>query len=349
MIDVIATPTMLLQQWGTSMQRRVIGLFVACVVGVLAAQVVSAAERLGKVYRVGMLSVSYPPTAAGWQQRVPVLQALHDLGYVEGQNLAMEYRWAEGKRDRLPELAADLVRLPVDVIIAPSNHEIMAARQATSSIPIVMVAGADPVGVGFVASLARPGGNLTGTAISPPEIAGKLLQLLTELVPHARRVAVIVNPDFPGMTSYAQEFDVGAHGLGVTADAVLLREPDDFGTAWVQVMRDRPDALYVVVDPIVGMHMRQILQLAARLRLPAIYTARGPVEAGGLMSYGPGFEAMPRRAAVYVDKILKGTKPADLPIEQPMKFELVINLKTAKALDLTIPPSLLLQADEVIR
>jgi putative tryptophan/tyrosine transport system substrate-binding protein len=331
------------------MQRRIIGLIVTCVFGMLAAQAIFGAERPGKVYRVGLLSVAFPPATSDWQQRVPLLQALHDLGYVEGQNLAIEYRWAEGKPDRLAELAAELVRFPVGVIIAPSNYEIIAARQATRTIPIVMVAGADPVGAGFISRLARPGGNVTGTAISPPEIAGKLLQLLKELVPHVRHVAVIVNPDFPGMAAYGQEFDVGAYGLGVTTQAVLLRKPDDFGTAWVEIMRGRPDALYVVVDPIVGMHMRQILQLTAQLRLPAIYTARGPVEAGGLMSYGPGFEAMIPRAAVYVDKILKGAKPADLPVEQPMKFDLVINLKTAKALDLTIPPSLLLQADEVIR
>jgi putative ABC transport system substrate-binding protein len=212
-----------------------------------------------------------------------------------------------------------------------------------------MVAGADPVGAGFIASLAQPGGNVTGTAIAPPEIAGKLLQLLKELVPHARRVAVIVNPDFPGMAAYAQEFNVGAHSLGVTTQAVPLREHSDFDTSWVHSIRDRPDALYVVVDPLVGMHLDQILQLAARLRVPAIYTARGAVEAGGLMSYGPGFEAMIPRAAVYVDKILKGANPADLPVEQPMTFDLVVNLKTAKALELTIPPSLLLQATEVIR
>jgi putative tryptophan/tyrosine transport system substrate-binding protein len=330
------------------MTRCTIGLLAVLALSLLAAPL-GAGERPGKVYRVGLLSVSVPPAAPGWQQNVPLLRALHDLGYVEGHNLAMAYRWAEGRPERLPALAAELVRLPVDVIIALSNYEISAARQATRTIPIVMVAGADPVGAGFIASLARPGGNVTGTAISPPEIAGKLLQLLKELVPHARRVAVIVNPDFPGMAAYAQAFDVGAHGLGVTTQAVPLREGSDFDTAWVHSIRDRPDALYVVVDPVVGMHLDQILQLAARLRVPAIYTARGAVEAGGLMSYGPGFEAMIPRAAVYVDKILKGANPADLPVEQPMKFDLVVNLKTAKALDLTIPPSLLLQADEVIR
>jgi putative tryptophan/tyrosine transport system substrate-binding protein len=322
------------------MTRHTIGLLAVLALSLLAAPL-GAGERPGKVYRVGLLSVSVPPAPPGWQQRVPLLQALHDLGYVEGHNLAMAYRWAEGRPERLPALAAELVRLPVDVIIA--------ARQVTRTIPIVMVAGADPVGAGFIASLARPGGNVTGTAIAPPEIAGKLLQLLKEVVPHARRVAVIVNPDFPGMAAYAQAFDVGAHGLGVTTQAVPLREHSDVDTAWVHSMRDRPDALYVVVDPLVGMHMGQILQLAARLRLPAIYTARGAVEAGGLMSYGPGFEAMIPRAAVYVDKILKGANPADLPVEQPMTFDLVVNLKTAKALELTIPPSLLLQADEVIR
>jgi putative tryptophan/tyrosine transport system substrate-binding protein len=330
------------------MTSRALGLLAVLALSLLAAPL-GAGERPAKVYRVGLLSVAFPPAAPGWQQRVPLLQALLDLGYVEGRNLAMAYRWAEGRPERLPELAAELVRLPVDVLIGPSNLEVNAARQATRTIPIVMVAGADPVGAGFIASLARPGGNVTGTAIAPPEIAGKLLQLLKEVVPHARRVAVVVNPDFPGMAAYAQAFEVGARGLGVTTQAVPLRARGDIDAAWGPIMRDRPDALYVVVDPLVGMHTDQILQLAARLRVPAIYTARGPVEAGGLMSYGPGFEAMIPRAAVYVDKILQGANPADLPVEQPMKFDLVVNLKTAKALDLTIPPSLLLQADEVIR
>jgi putative ABC transport system substrate-binding protein len=330
------------------MTRRTIGLLAVLALSLLAAPL-GAGERPRKVSRVGMLSVSFPPAAPGWQQSVPLLQSLHDLGYVEGHSLAMAYRWAEGRPERLPALAAELVRLPVDVIIAPSNYEIIAARPATRIIPLVMVAGADPVGAGFIASLARPGGNVTGMAISPPEIAGKLLQRLKELVPQARRVAVIVNPDFPGMAAYAQDFDVGARGLGVTTQAVLLRERSDFDTAWAHSMRDRPDALYVVVDPLVGMHLGQILQLAARLRLPAICTARGAEEAGGRMSYGPGFEAMMPRAAVYVDKILKGANPADLPVEQPMTFDLVVNLKTAEALGLTIPPTLLFQATEVIR
>jgi putative tryptophan/tyrosine transport system substrate-binding protein len=309
------------------MPRRVIGLSVACVFGILAAQVVFGAERPGKVYRIGMLSVSFPPTASGWQQSVPLLQALHDLGYVEGQNLAMEYRWAEGRRGRLSELAVELVRLPVDVIIAPSNHEIIAARQASGTIPIVMVGGADPVGAGFIASLARPGGNITGTAISPPEIAGKLLQLLKELVPHARRVAVILNPDFPGVAAYGQEFDVGAHGLGVTAQAWLVREPGDFDAAFIQIIQDRPDALYVVTDPIVAMHLPQILRFAALHRLPAIYTSREAGDAGGLMSYGPSFAAMLRRSAARhqprrpagrtTDEVRAGRQPQDCGDNRP--------------------------------
>jgi putative tryptophan/tyrosine transport system substrate-binding protein len=330
------------------MTCRTVGLLAVLALGLLTAPL-GAGERPEKVYRVGLLSVVFPPAAPAWQQRVPLLQALQDLGYVEGRNLALAYRWAEGRPERLPALAAELVRLPVEVIIAPSNHEILAARQATRTIPIVMVAGADPVGAGFVASLARPGGNVTGTAVAPPELAGKLLELLHELVPHARRVAVLVNPDFPGMAAYARAFEAGARGLGLTTQAVPLREGGGVDAAWASVMRERPDALYVVVDPLVGLHTDRILQLAARLRVPAIYTARGPVEAGGLMSYGPGFEAMIPRAAVYVDKILQGANPADLPVEQPMTFDLVVNLKAAKALDLTIPPSLLLQADEVIR
>ncbi|MGH8072251.1 MAG: ABC transporter substrate-binding protein [Candidatus Entotheonellia bacterium] len=263
--------------------------------------------------------------------------------------MAIEYRWAEGKLERLPALAADLVRLPVDVTVAGGNVAIAAAQQATHTIPIVMFDGNDPVGTGFIASLARPGGNITGTVDAGPEMAGKLLEVLTEAVPHARRVAVVFNPTRPGLRAYAKESPVAERALGVTLQPVEVSQPSDVETAFLHLLHDRPDALYVVGDPVVVMHRKAILDFAARYRLPAIYTGRPFVDAGGLMSYGPSIRDMAHRTAVFVDKILKGTKPEDLPVEQPMQFELVINLKTAQALGLTIPPTVLFRAVEVIQ
>jgi putative ABC transport system substrate-binding protein len=268
---------------------------------------------------------------------------------VEGQNIVVMARWAEGNFERLPALAADLVRVPLDVIVAGGNAAIAAAQQATRTIPIVMFDGTDPVGTGFIASLAQPGGNITGTVSGEPEIAGKLLEVLIEAVPHARRIAAIFNPTRPGLRAYAQESIVAERALDVTVQPVEVRRPRDVETAFLHLLHDRPDALYVVGDPVVTMRRQEILDFAARHRLPAIYTGRPFVDAGGLMSYGPSLRDMAHRTAVFVDKILKGTKPGDLPVEQPMKFELVINLKTAKALGLTIPPTVLFRADEVIQ
>jgi putative tryptophan/tyrosine transport system substrate-binding protein len=294
-----------------------------------------------------MLSTGTPATTS--TLFAPFLQALCELGWVEGQNVVVEYRGTEGHYDRLPELALEFVRLPVDLIVAFGPHTSAAARQATRALPIVMAGAMDPVRTGLVAHLARPGGNVTGTAFAPPEIAGKILEVLTEAVPQARRVAVLWNPTVPGIAVYARESQVAEQALRVTLHPVEVRTADDFDTAFAQLLHDRPDALYVVGDPITASHSAQILDFAAQHRIPAIYTTRPFVDAGGLLYYGPSFSALYARAAAYVDKILKGAKPADLPVEEPMKFELVINLKTAQALDLTIPPTLLFQADEVIR
>jgi putative tryptophan/tyrosine transport system substrate-binding protein len=331
------------------MPRRTIGLLVTLTLGLLVAPLVAAAQKPAKVSRIGVLSPGVPPAAPDWPQRSPFWQALRALGWVKGQTIAIEYRWAEGTLERLPALATDFVRLPVDVIVAGGNAAIAAAQQATQTIPIVMFDGNDPVGAGFIASLARPGGNITGTVDVGPEMAGKLLEVLTVAVPHAHRVAVIFNPTRPGLRAYVKESTVAERALGVTLQPVEVRQPGDVETAFRHLLRDRPDALYVVGDPVVSLRRQAILDFAARHRLPAIYTGRPFVDAGGLMSYGPSLRDMAHRTAVFVDKILKGTKPGDLPVEQPMTFELVINLKTAQALGLTIPPTLLFQATEVIR
>jgi putative ABC transport system substrate-binding protein len=331
------------------MRLHTVGRVVTLALAVLVTSLVAAAQKPAKVPRIGVLSPGLPPAAPDWQQRSPLRQGLRALGWVEGQTIAIEYRWAEGNLERLPALAADLVRLPVDVIVAGGNAAIAAAQQATHTIPIVMFDGNDPVGTGFIASLARPGGNITGTVDAGPEMAGKLLEVLTEAVPHARRVAVVFNPTRPGLRAYAKESTVAERALGVTLQPVEVRQPSDVETALLHLLHDRPDALYVVGDPVVVMHRKAILDFAARHRLPAIYTGRPFVDAGGLMSYGPSIRDMAHRTAVFVDKILKGTKPEDLPVEQPMQFELVINLKTAKALGLTIPPTVLFRADEVIQ
>jgi putative tryptophan/tyrosine transport system substrate-binding protein len=328
------------------MTRLTIGFFLILVLRLMM-PFGADAQSPAKVPRIGMLSTGSPATTSAFF--APFLQALRELGWVEGQNVVVEYRGAEGHYDRLPELAVEFVRLPVDLIVAFGPHAIAAAKQATSAIPIVMAGAIDPVGTGLVANLARPGGNVTGTAFAPPEIAGKILEVLTEVVPQARRVAVLWNPTVPGIAGYALESQVAERALGVTLQPVEVRTAHDFDTAFAKLLQDRPDALYVVADPITASHHAQILDFAAQHRVPAIYTTRPFVDAGGLLSYGPSFSALYARPATYVDKILKGAKPADLPVEQPMKFELVINLKTAQALGLTIPPTLLFLADEVIR
>jgi putative ABC transport system substrate-binding protein len=276
-------------------------------------------------------------------------QGLRELGYVEGRNLTIEYRWAAGKEERLPELAAELVRLKVDIIVASATPTIVAAKRATSTIPIVMAAVGDPVGSGLVASLARPGGNVTGLTLMSTELAGKRLQLVRELLPKATRVAVLAYRGPSGTLLFLEQMRAAAQQTGVQLVVQEVSEAGELRGAFAAMQRERAQALIVQVSPLTREHRRQVEELAAQHRLPAMYEVRLFVESGGLMSYGPNLPEMFRRAALYVDKILKGAKPGDLPVEQPSKFELVINLKTAKALGLTIPESLRFRADEVIQ
>jgi ABC-type uncharacterized transport system substrate-binding protein len=331
------------------MRRHRVGRLVTVALTVLVAALVAAAPKPAQVPRLGVLLPGVPSATPDGPQHSPLQQGLRELGWVAGQTLVIEYRWAEGHLERLPALAADLVRLPVDVLVAGGNAAIAAAQQATRTIPIVMFDGNDPVGAQFIASLARPGGNITGTVDAGPAMAGKLLEVLTEAVPQARRVAVLYNPTHPGIRDYEQASLVAERALGVTLQPVEVRQSSDIAPAFQSLRRERPDALYVVGNPVVALHRQAIVDFAARHRLPAIYTGRAFVDAGGLMSYGPSLREMAHRTAVFVDKILKGAQPADLPVEQPTKFELVINLKTATALGLAMPPTLLVLADEVLR
>jgi putative ABC transport system substrate-binding protein len=268
---------------------------------------------------------------------------------VEGRNIAIEYRWAEGKVERLPAFAVELLGLKVDVIVAVSTPDALAARKATRTIPIVFVTAGDPVDSGLVAGIARPGGNVTGLSLLAPEIVARQLQTLKEAVPKASRVAVLSNSANPNTPLLVKETEAAARSLGVRLQLLGVRGDDAFDSAFSAVTKERPDALFVLFDPLLFLHRTRIVEFANKNRLPAMYAHREFAEVGGLMAYGADLRDNYRRAAIYVDKILKGAKPADLPVEQPTKFELVINLKTAKALGLTIPQSLLQRADEVIQ
>jgi ABC-type uncharacterized transport system substrate-binding protein len=303
----------------------------------------------GKVYRIGILGnipLTNPEGARLWGA---FIQGLRDLGYVEGQNITIEYRFSEGQYERLPDLAADLVRLQVDVIVAPATQNVLVAKQATRTIPIVMTGGGDPVGNGLVASLARPGGNVTGLSILAFETVGKQLELLKEIVPRFSRVAVLGNPNTQMYPLWLGEVKAAARSLGVQLQILEARGPDNLESAFAAMSRERAGALLVPTDGMFLLHRTRIVELAAKSRLPAMYGTKEYVDVGGLMVYGASLRDNFRRAATYVDKILKGAKPADLPVEQPTKFEFVINMKTAKALGLTIPPSVLARADEVIQ
>jgi len=320
-------------------------------VGALAATAVvpySGAQPVGKVYRIGYIQTATPDEQARLTRAFE--DALRELGYVEGRNAVFERRFAWGKQERLPELAAELVRLNVDVIMTGGNPVIAAVKQATSTIPIVMGASRDPVGAGFIASLARPGGNITGlTNDTGLEIVGKYLELLKEVVPNASRVALLLNPIPPGAANYRRATENAARVLGVSLSVVEARGRDELEGAFAAMARERVDALVVQSDPVFFTARSQIVQLAMKHRLPAVYQAREFPEVGGLMSYGDNVSYRFRRAAVYVDKILKGTKPGELPVEQSPKIEFVINLRTAKAIGAVIPQSLLVRADEVIQ
>jgi putative ABC transport system substrate-binding protein len=271
---------------------------------------------------------------------------LRELGYVEGRNLTLEVRYAEGRTERFPALAAELVNLKVDVLVAAATPGALAAKQATGTIPIVMASVGDPVEVKLVQSLAHPGGNVTGLSLIAPQLAAKRLDLLKQALPRLSRVTVLWNSANQGMQARFHETQGAAQQLGVALHSVTIQSPDDFDPLFATMMRDRPESLLVLADTVTVANRQRTVEFAARS--PGIYEARAFVDAGGLMSYGVDFSDHYRRAAIYVDKILKGAKPADLPVEQPTKFELVINLKTAKTLGLTIPPSLLQRADQVI-
>ena len=319
-------------------------LLVSLALSILAAPLTADAQQTKKMPRIGYLSIaSAPDTHEGFRQ------GLQELGYIEGQNIIIEVRYAAGKADRLPDLAAELVRLKVDVIVAVGTPDALVAKKATQTIPIITVASGDPVGSGLVASLARPGGNVTGLSSSPgPEMSGKQLELLKETVPKATYVVALANPANPPTAGLLAEAERAARSLGVQLRIVEARSPNDLDTAFSAIKKERAGALLVTADPVLVNNRSRIVAFAASSRLPAMYPYSLFVGVGGLMSYGVNIPDLARRAATYVDKILKGAKPADLPVEQPTRFELVINLKTAKALGLTIPQSVFIRADKVI-
>ena len=326
------------------MSCRTLGLLVVLALGTPQAPS-AAAPQPAPFTRIGLLTSAASPS----RLRDGLLQQLRDLGYVEGANLALEERYAGGSGERLTAMAADLVQREVAVIVASGYAAARAAQEATRTIPIVMVLGGDPIGSGLIPSLSRPGGNLTGVAGLSSKLSAKRLALLKEMVPTATQVAVLFNPDDVSKGLDWSQTVVAARGLGVRLYSQEVRDPLTFGEAFAAMRQARVDAFITFGDAFTLEHRSRIVTLAAQNHLPAIYELRAFVEAGGLMAYGPRFAVMIQHVAGYVDKILKGAKPADLPVEQPTTFELVINLKTAEALGLTIPPTLLFQADEVIR
>jgi putative ABC transport system substrate-binding protein len=322
-------------------------LVVVLIISLLAAPLVAEAQPAGKVARVGFMSAGFEGP-----NRIYVdafRERLRELGYVEGRSIAFEYRWGEGKYERLPTLAAELVRMKVDVILAANAPAVEAAKKATGEIPIVVTVLLDPVAAGLVASLARPGGNITGLSMISPELVGKHLELLKEVIPKISRVAVLGNPANPGTAPQMREAKSAAHTLGLQLQIVEARDPSEIDRAIVAMTRERAEAVLVLVDAMLGNHRERIAALTARNRLPSVSGLRLHAEAGDLMAYGANRVDVYHRAAEYVDRILKGARPGDIPIEQPTKFELIVNLKTARALGLTIPPSLLLRADQVIQ
>jgi putative ABC transport system substrate-binding protein len=311
----------------------------------LAAPLAAEAQQAGKVPRIGYIRAEGPPAADIEAFR----QGLREHGYVEGKNIVVEYRWADGNEQRLRAIVAELIRVKVDLIVTSAPAATRAAKEAATTIPIVMVLVADPVAFGFVASLARPGGNVTGFAFLLPELSGKRLQLLKDAIPGLSRVAVLWNAINAYKAFDLKEVQAVAEALNVAVRTLPVRGPDDFADAFETAVKSGAGGLITLDDPFTIAHRTRIVNLALKYRLPAVYGVRPFADAGGLMTYGPDRVDQNRRAATYVDKILRGTKPADLPVEQPTKFELVINLKTAKALGLTIPQSLLLRADQIIQ
>ena len=309
--------------------------------------VVAQAQQPARIHRIGIL---ISPSASAYSARVEAFrQRLRELGYVEGKNLVIEYRYADGKLDRLPDLAAELVRLKVDIIVTIGPGPTLAAKKASGTIPIVFAGASDPVGTGLVSSLAQPGGNITGLSLMAPDLDGKRLELLKEAFPKVVRVAFLWNPSGARGNLPLIDMEAAAKALGLKLLSLEVRSLDDFEGAFARAKKERAQALITTTGALINTQQRRVLDFAAKNRLPAIYHYSEFVEAGGLMSYAPDNTDLWRRAADFVDKILKGTKPADMPVEQPTKFELMINLKTAKQIGLTIPPSVLARADKVIK
>ena len=321
--------------------------FISLVGAAAAWPLAAPAQQVGKTPQIGYLGVSSPSMEPHYVEAFR--QKLRELGHVEGRNIAIEYRWAEGQDDRLPNLASELVRLKPDVIVTTGTPGAVAAMQATKTIPIVMASSADPVGSGLVASLARPGGNVTGFTILGPELEGKRLELLKQAVPGLSRLAVLWNPSNPGIVSYFETVKNAGRALQISLDPVVeVRRSDELDNAFTAIASARPHALVVIADRFLLSHRKQIVEFAAAKRLPTMYPYREYVDAGGLISYAPSNIELFLGTAIYVDKILKGAKPGDLPIQEPTKFELVINLKTAKALGLDVPLHLQQLANEMI-
>jgi putative tryptophan/tyrosine transport system substrate-binding protein len=334
-----------------SMTRRLVGLLIILALSFLWPSLTAAAPP-GKMPRIGVLERESPPASPEWKAGSLFLQELRKLGWLEGQNLVLEYRWAEGQPSRLSTLAAELVRLPVDVIVVADTLAIRAVQQATTTIPIVMISVGDPVAAGFVASLAQPGGNITGIGGIVPELGGKLLELLKEASPGVTQLAILASFSglpYPAGERRIRETESAAQALGVHAHRLIVEHPDQFEPAFQEAIREGAGALVVLPSPVFPYHQRKLAALALQHGLPAIFWQRRFAEVGGLMAYGPSLPHLWQRAAAHVDKILKGAQPTDLPVEQPTTFDLVVNLKTAQALGLTIPPTLLFQATEVLR
>lgn len=338
---------MLMTIWGEIVAAVVARFSLVALLSLLFVPLGADAQPTGKVYRLGFLASGTSTASVGMVEAFR--DGMRELGWVEGRNVVVDYRFAEGRNELLPGLAAELVRKRVDLIVAANSPTAIAARNATSTIPIVMTSVSDPVRFGLVASLARPGGNVTGVTYSAGlEIFDKQLQLLLEAVPTAKRVAVLWNPSNPGHAAVVSNVQAAAQSLGLSVQLVEARSPDDFDGAFATMAKERSQALLVVSDAMFGSHASRLGELVTKSRLPSVHGTRSNVEAGGLILYGANILRQVRRSAVYVDKILKGANPADLPVEQPTMFDLVINLKTARTLGLTIPRSLLLRADLVI-
>ena len=325
------------------MRLRLVALVLTLALGILLAPLAADAQQAARVYRIGILGDTPGPQWKAFRQ------GLGDLGWIEGQSVEMEWRWSEGRFDRLPDLAAELVRLRVDIIVSEGSTATQAAKQATATIPIVMAIAADPIGFGLVASLARPGGNVTGSSSLSPQLTAKQMELLKEVVPGLSRLSVLGHLTNPAHQVALKEIEAAASVLRVKIQPVGAPGVDELEGAFSTIIGQRPGGLLVIPSPIFDAQQRRIADFATKSRLPAVYNKPLFAEAGGLMAYGAHYADFFRRAATYVDKILKGAKPGDLPVEQPTRFELVINLKTAKALGLTIPLSVLIRADQVIQ